>query len=360
MTIAHGGNVYEYAQRAGCSPDDILDFSASINPLGPPPGLDKLLSECFHRIQHYPDIRNQLLIEALSRFHGVPPECIAVGNGSTELIYWLPRSLEINHALAVLPTFGEYAKSFEIQGVELKKLFSSSDHFFQPKVDQLDEALGKDSQEAVLLTHPGSPGGALLDEKVCEWIAEKSSAGKTYYLMDEVFIDFCEESSFKRFLDRAHNLVLIRSLTKFYGLPGLRIGYLIASPEVIRKVRRHIPPWSVNTLAQAAGAYCLDQEEYRLKTLEVVGRERQRLADTLSAMPGLSVYPGKANYLLIRLGQKLPAAPVLKRDLFERGRMLVRDCSSFEGLDDRHFRIAVRLAEQNNRLISALRDWAGS
>jgi len=238
MTIAHGGNVYEYAQRTGCSPDDI----------------------------------------------------------------WLPRSLEINKALAVLPTFGEYAKSFEIQGVKLKKLLSSSDHFFQPKIVQLDEALAKDSQEAVLLTHPGSPGGAPLDENACEWIAEKSSAGNTYYLMDEVFIDFCEEASLKRFLDRAHNMVLIRSLTKFYGLPGLRIGYLISSPEVVRKVRRHIPPWSVNTLAQTAGAYCLAQTEYRLKTLEVVGRERQRLAETLSAMPGFSVYPGKANYLLIRLG----------------------------------------------------------
>ncbi len=357
MTIAHGGNVYEYAQRIGCSPDEILDYSASINPLGPPPGLEKILHDCFHRLQHYPDIRNQTLIEAISRFHGIPRECIAVGNGSTELIYWLPKSLGISNALAVLPTFGEYAKSFDIQGVELKRLFSSSDHFFQPMSDQLEEALDRHTPEAVLLTHPGSPGGALLDDKTCQMIADRSSRGKTYFLMDEVFVDFCEEASLKRFLDRAHNMVLIRSLTKFYGLPGLRIGYVIAAPEIVRMIRKHLPPWSVNTLAQAAGAYCLDQEEYRGKTLELVGRERQRLADTLSAMRGLKVYPGRANYLLVRLSEDLPAAPVLKEGLFAQERILVRDCGSFEGLDDRHFRVAVRLPEQNDRLISGLRNW---
>src|SRR5512146_897865 len=106
MTLIHGGNVYELASRTGCSPDDILDFSASINPLGPPPGLSELMTRHFHRLQHYPDINNRLLTRSLSELHGIAPESVAVGNGSTELIYWLPKALGVGNALAVLPTFG--------------------------------------------------------------------------------------------------------------------------------------------------------------------------------------------------------------------------------------------------------------
>ena len=143
MTIVHGGNIYELSARAGCSPDDILDFSASINPLGPPPGLARILSGCFHRLESYPDIHNQTLIEAISKFHDIAPECIAVANGSTELIYWLPRALGVSRALAVLPTFGEYAKAFELQGTRLQKLFSAPENHFQPIVEQLETALRK-------------------------------------------------------------------------------------------------------------------------------------------------------------------------------------------------------------------------
>ena len=143
MSVVHGGNIYELAARAGCSPDEILDFSASINPLGPPPGLARILSGCFHRLENYPDIHNQLLTDAISKFHDIDPECIAVANGSTELIYWLPRALGVSSALAVLPAFGEYAKAFELQGTRLRKVFSVQENLFQPKVEQLETALRK-------------------------------------------------------------------------------------------------------------------------------------------------------------------------------------------------------------------------
>ena len=356
MTVVHGGNIYELSARAGCSPDDILDFSASINPLGPPPGLAQILSGCFHRLASYPDIHNKLLTEAISKFHDIDPEYIAVGNGSTELIYWLPRALGVSKALVVLPTFGEYAKAFELQGTRLQKLFSTPEDCFQPMVEQLEAALQKDAFEAVLLTHPASPSGSLLDGGTISWIAENSSKSRRpFFLIDEVFIDFCEQASLKRFLDRSENLAIIRSFTKFYGLPGLRIGYLLAPPRVAAQVRSHAPPWSVNTLAQAAGAYCFTQDEYRRKTLDIIAKQRQRLAGELSAIPGLKVFPAQANYLLVRMDRRLPPASRLKWDLFEPDRILIRDCGSFEGLDDWYFRVAVRLEDQNDRLIAAVR-----
>ncbi len=357
MSVVHGGNIYELSARAGCSPDEILDFSASINPLGPPPGLARILSGCFNRLENYPDIHNRILIEAISKFHDIAPECIAVANGSTELIYWLPRALGVSSTLAVLPAFGEYVKAFEIQATRLQKLFSKAENSFQPKVEQLEAALRKDPCKAVLLTNPASPSGSLLDSEVISWVLEKSTqSGSPFFVVDEVFIDFCREASLKRFLDRSQNLVLIRSLTKFFGLPGLRIGYLIAPPRIAAQVRGHLPPWSVNTLAQTAGAWCFAQDEYMRKTLELVANERQMLALGLSAICGLTVFPGEANYLLVRMDRKLKPASRLKWDIFERHRILIRDCASFEGLDDWYFRVAVRLPDQNDRLINAIKD----
>lgn len=357
MTIVHGGNVYELASRIGCSPDDILDYSASINPLGPPPGLSELLTQYFHRLQHYPDIKNRHLIESLSEFHGIDPECIAVGNGSTELIYWLPKALGIRKALAVLPTFGEYGKAFELQGVAVSKIFATRENLFQPTIDQMEEALAKTAPDTVLLTHPGSPGGALLDRGIREWVIERSRPGNTLFVVDEVFIDFCEDESFKEFLNESSNLAIIRSLTKFYGLPGLRIGYLISPRKITERVRHFIPPWSVNTLAQIAGAYCLKQDRYRAETLDLVKSERERLVRELEKIPGFDVIPGRANYLLIRLDGRLPTAGRLRQDVFDSERIVIRECGSFEGLDERYFRIAVRLPGQNDRLLNALIKW---
>jgi threonine-phosphate decarboxylase len=357
MTIVHGGNIYELSAQAGCSPDDILDYSASINPLGPPPGLARVLSGCFRRLESYPDIHNRLLIDAISKFHDIDPECIAVGNGSTELIYWLPRALEVSSALVVSPTFGEYAKAFELQATRLQRLLSAPEDFFQPKAESLEAALQKDPVEAVLLTHPASPSGALMDGGLIDWIVENSAqSGGALFLIDEVFIDFCEQASLKRFLDWSQNIAIIRSLTKFYGLPGLRIGYLLAPPRIAAKVRRHLPPWSVNTLAQAAGAYCFTRDRYRRKTLNLIAKERRRLSRELSAIPGLTVFPGEANYLLVRMDRRLQPASSLKRDIFKQDRILIRDCGSFEGLDDWYFRVAVRLPDQNDRLIAAVKN----
>ncbi|MDR3555313.1 MAG: threonine-phosphate decarboxylase CobD [Syntrophobacteraceae bacterium] len=356
MTIVHGGNVYELSALAGCSPEEILDFSASINPLGPPPGLEEELSGCFGLLQSYPDIHCRKLIEAISNFHGVDPACIVVTNGSTELIYWLPRALGVGRALAVLPAFGEYVKAFELHGTRLEKLFPTPGECFQPGVEQLEAALRKEPFDAVLLTNPSSPAGSLLGDETLDWIVKKSAGSGPIVLVDEVFVDFCEEASLRPFVEGARNLALIRSFTKFYGLPGLRIGYLLAPPGIAERVRGFLPPWSVSTHAQAAGAFCLGRQDYRLRTLELIAEQRRNLTLELSAIPGLEVFPGAANFLLVRMHPDLPPASGLKTDIFKRYRILIRDCGSFEGLGERYFRVAVRLPDQNNRLIAALKD----
>jgi len=361
MAFMHGGNVYEVASSLGCSPDAILDYSASINPLGPPPRLADEFNACFHRLQHYPDIENNALLSGLADFHGITSNRIVVGNGSTELIYWLPKVLGIRKAAVALPTFSEYRKAFELQGIDMHKLFAAPEAQFRPTVEQLEALCREASPEAILFTHPGSPSGAVLTPSVREWIIEKSRPGSGMFcIVDEVFVDFCEEESLKVFLSEAPGLVLIRSMTKFYGVPGLRLGYLLTSDDIAGRMRRSLPPWSVNTLAQIAGEYCLRQTEYRKETLRLIEQERERMSKTLESLKGCRVLPGRANYLLMELDDKLPAAEALQRDLLASDRILVRDCSTFEGLSDHYVRLAIRLPEQNDRLLKGLVSWVGA
>ena len=357
MNVVHGGNVYEIASRLGCAPEAVLDYSASINPLGPPPGLLEEFNRYFNRLQHYPDIRNTSLLDALSRFHSLNQEQIVVGNGSTELIYWLPAVLGIRSAVVVLPTFGEYRKAFELQGIRMHKLFTSQETDFQPTVEQLEAACAEFSPEAILFTQPASPAGTLMPREVRDWIVRKSRETNLYAIIDEVFVDFCEEESFKGALKESPRLVLIRSMTKFYGIPGLRLGYLLTSKELADRMHGSLPPWSVNTLAQIAGEYCLGREEYRGETLEMVDRERRRMTERLEGMNAFRVFPGSANYILARLDNPLPDAGVLQREILMSEHIIIRDCRSFEGLNERYFRLAVRLPEQNDRLLAGIERW---
>jgi threonine-phosphate decarboxylase len=175
--------------------------------------------------------------------------------------------------------------------------------------------------------------------------------------VDEAFVDFCEERSWKEHLSTSEGLVLIRSMTKFYAIPGLRLGYLLTSPTITRRLRGLMPPWSVNTCAQIAGGYCLAQDAYRQETLTTVAHARQALVAGLQSIPGLQPFPGEANYLLVKLAAGLPPAHALQERLLTEERILVRDCGNFAGLGERYVRLAVRLPAENERLLNALRKW---
>lgn len=356
-TSIHGGNVFETARRLGCAPEDILDFSASINPLGPPEGLVDILTKAYRLLLHYPDIAVRALGEAIGHRFQVDLNRIVVGNGSTELIYALPMALQADRVLAVVPTFKEYLKAFALHGCRVEFCVSEAANNFQPTVSQLRRALEIVDPQVLLVTHPGSPSGALIPEDVRQFLLDEARTRGLVLVVDEVFIDFCEEASFLEALRDHERLILIRSMTKFYGIPGLRLGYVLTSPKWAEALRRYVPPWSVNTLAQAAGVFCLQQEKYRRETLAVVSQERAKLRTALARMPGLTVFPSAANYLLVRLGRNLPPASALKEDLLQRHRLLIRDCANFDGLTFQDFRIAVRLPQENDRLLSALAEW---
>ncbi|GLI38526.1 threonine-phosphate decarboxylase [Geobacter hydrogenophilus] len=346
----HGGTVFAVARQLGVSSDEILDFSASINPLGPPAGVRKAVAAAFDRLVHYPDSGATELRDALARHHHLLPENICVANGSTELIYLMPRLTGGRRGLIVAPPFSEYAKGLSRAGWEIDYLDLSPGNGFALSLDALDRRLASGC-DLLFLANPGNPTGVLIPRDVVAEVIRLCRRHGIFLVLDEAFIDFCEEESAKDLVAQGGGVVL-RSMTKFYAIPGLRLGYAVGSEEVIARLAALREPWSVNTLAQAAGLACLADGDYPARTRSLVEAERVRLDAGITALPGLAVYPSAANYLLARLDAG-PTAPELAAWLLAE-RVLIRDCSSFRGLSDRFFRIAVRGPEENGRLLELL------
>jgi threonine-phosphate decarboxylase len=347
----HGGDVFAVARSLGVPPERLLDFSASINPLGMAPGVPQALAGCVERLVHYPDKDSAELKEALAACHGVNAAQLTVANGSTELIHLLPRVAGGRRGLIVAPAFAEYASALARCGWEIDYFCLDAQDGFALSLAALEEKLAG-GYDMLFLCNPANPTGALLPRTTISAVLRLCQAHGTFFVLDEAFIDFCEEESAKQLIASAERAVVLRSMTKFFGIPGLRLGYAIAAPGTIAALHALQDPWSVNTLAQVAGVVSLADRDYQERTRALVDRERERLAVALADLPELTVFPSNANYLLVQIRSGMTAAQ-LRGTLLKEG-VLVRDCSNFEGLDGRFFRVAVRLNEENERLVQLL------
>ena len=347
----HGGNVFAVARSLGIAPESILDFSASINPLGMAPGVREALANCVERLLHYPDKGARELKDCLATYHGVSADQIAVANGSTELIHLLPRLVGGSRALIVAPAFAEYACALEKSGWQIDYFTLKSADAFALPLPALREKLAA-RYDMLFICNPGNPTGALIPRKDIAGVLDICRESGTFLVLDEAFIDFCEEDSAKDLIGAFGRALLLRSMTKFFAIPGLRLGYAIGAPETIESIGALQDPWSVNTAAQVAGIASLSDAAYCERTRGYVAAERDRLATALARLPGLDIFPSRANYLLLLIRNGSSAAQLRSR-LLEKG-VLIRDCGNFEGLDGSFFRVAVRLREENDRLVELL------
>jgi threonine-phosphate decarboxylase len=347
-TPRHGGEVYRLARTLGLAPGDLLDFSANINPLGFPPGIVLAVREALGEIVHYPDRQCLELGESLAAYHQLTRQEILAGNGSTELIYLIARGLRPQKALIVTPAFSEYEQALKVAQIPLNFHVTREAQNFT-----LEGPVGPQGADLVFLANPASPSGALLSpDRLIPVVAALDAAG-VYVVLDETFVDFVEEASLKTRLRQFPRLIILRSYTKFFGLPGIRLGYLLAAPDLVKRLAAVQEPWSVNTLAQAVGRACLAEFEFMAQTRTLVVQEREYLLKHLSAIPGLLPFPGAVNYLLVKLTRPGWTAAKLNTALLNH-KIIIRDASNFLGLDERFFRIAVRRREENDRLLRAL------
>jgi len=344
----HGGNLRKLATEAGRSPEELLDFSANINPLGPPDWLRPLISSRLSSLVHYPDPGSSSLKGSISNHYGVKEENILVGNGSTEILHLLPRAMPIDSALIPVPSYSDYANAVELAGKVVKRIYLKEEAQFQLDLSLLDKEIS--ARQLVFIGQPNNPTGLLVDPSGLRTLASKYPS--VFFVIDEAFLDFVEgvESLIG---NRPLNVIVLHSLTKFYAIPGLRLGFAIAEPEVIQRIKRIMPPWSVNGLSQAVGEHAVQDQDYATQTRAFVRQQREFLLNEIKSIPGLTVFSGRANFLLVRLDRQDIDGPGLAKQMLASG-IAIRVCDNFDGLDRRFFRIAVRDEDENLKLLRSL------
>lgn len=345
-TSGHGGNVHGLARKLGLRIGELLDFSANINPLGPPEWLRPLISREVENLAHYPDPFASALVDAIADRYRVPAESVLVANGTTELLYQLPRLLGRDRAIIPCPSYIDYARVMDLAGMDVQPLLLSSEQGFVLDLGELDRLLT--GGELVVIGTPSNPTGTLVVSDAL--IALAGAHPATLFLVDEAFLDFVEGGT--SVASGADNILSLHSLTKFYAIPGLRLGFGIFPPAIAGLLRDHLPPWTVNTLAQAVGVRALSDREYGTKSRAVCQRLRSGLIRELRRIPALQVFDSVANYLLVRLVDGCAAEPMARR-LLER-RIMIRTCANYVGLDRSYFRVAVRTEPENRVLLQAL------
>jgi threonine-phosphate decarboxylase len=347
----HGGNVFAAASELGVDWRSILDYSANINPLGPPPGLKRHLFGSFGLTAHYPAPYAEAWLEGLAAGHNLNPGHLLAGNGTTDLIYLLARVLKPQRAAIVVPAFTEYELGLNLVGAGSRHIPCRFEDNFDITAEMVEQ-LYKSEADMIFLANPTSPAGRLIEPSVMEMVLDLSRRSQACTVVDEAFLDFTQAESLVSTVDRHRNLLVLRSMTKFYALPGLRLGYLAGGEELVRGLREGQAPWAVNSLAQAAGVYCLQQEAYARRTREVVSRERTWLTSRLNRSGLGQVIPGTANYILVKLGHSGLTEMELTTKLRNKG-ILIRGCSSFQGLEG-YIRVAVKNRQANRMLAAAL------
>ncbi|MBW4646255.1 MAG: threonine-phosphate decarboxylase CobD [Goleter apudmare HA4340-LM2] len=346
---AHGGNLAWAAALAGCPPDAILDFSASISPLGPPNSAIAAIMSQFGNLQHYPDPAYSDLRFALGHFHNLPPEWILPGNGSAELLTLAGKELsQLAATTLITPAFGDYYRTLTAYNAKVLEfpldLTNKSHLSLVPNQRQMMKDKG------LLLNNPHNPTGKLFSRSAILPYLEEFAL----VVVDEAFMDFVppnEEQSLIPLIQEYRNLVVLRSLTKFYSLPGLRLGYAIAHPDRLSQWQLWRDPWPVNTLAAAAAIAVIEDREFQQQTWLWLPPARNQLFQGLATIPGLQPETSAANFLLVKSQHSISQ---LQQRLLKQHQILIRDCLSFKELGDRFFRVAVKSESDNQRLLTAL------
>jgi len=353
----HGGEVWEVMNMLGLKREEILDFSANVNPLGPSPLVLESIKNNLAYISYYPDLDCTSLKEAITKYlGGINEDNVVLGNGSTELIHLFAEVFLERGDLSLIPapTFGEYEKAVRKMGGRPKHIRLGRDFH----IDLAAFLREMEGAKIVFLCNPNNPTSMLMSRKSLLKIVEKAFEGETLVFLDESFIEFVDEK--ERFslvseVENYPNLFVLRSFTKIFGLAGLRVGYGVAHSEVANLLFRTKVPWNINCLAQAAAIAALNDDEYLRRTWKLIKSERAFLLRELREINGFKVFPAHANFILVDIRDSGLTAAELKERLLKYG-ILIRDCSSFRGLGEYYIRIAVRTRRENERLIKSLKE----
>ena len=376
----HGGNIYKVFREKNLK--EIMDYSSNINPYGIPESLKKRITENLEVLERYPDPDYVELREKLAHLNRVDMSDIVLGNGATEIIFLFMKVINPKKILIVSPTFGEYeraVKATEIPGdivslscsgdnknIENKEIeieyfeLKESDNF-KLNIGNLKNELEK-KYDLLIICNPNNPTGKFLKLAQTEEILKECNKYDTKLFIDEAFIEFLADGMKESIInteENKKNLFVIRAFTKFFAIPGLRLGYgMYFDKELEKKISEKKEPWSVNNIAELVGLTVLDDTEYIEKTLKWITKEKIYMYEKLNKISGIKVYETEVNFITGKIDEKLFSeglnVKILREKMLEQG-ILIRDASNFKFLDERFFRLAIKDRESNKRVIEVLK-----
>ena len=343
VPVIHGGG-----NSLKNSDPQILDFSSNINPLGIPISVKKIIKKNLNIIQNYPDLDSSELISSLKKYTHLEKSNLIVGNGAIEIIYnFCFAFLSEKKVLIPIPTFQEYETAAKLNNSKISyfRTFNLSKH-----VDLFISQIPKNG--CVFICNPNNPTGKLLSKKHILKIIQRAQKLSSFVFVDECFIELVPESneSIISYVKKFDNLFVLRSLTKSFGFPGLRIGYAAASKEMVKILKKIKIPWSVNSLAQDAAKISLKNKSHLTKSKSVIKKELNYLINKINKLENFECYDSSTNFVLIKT---IHNSTQLQKKLLKH-KILIRDCKNFRGLNDHYFRIAVKSHKDNLKLVKAL------
>ncbi|MFW5632583.1 MAG: pyridoxal phosphate-dependent aminotransferase [Acetivibrio ethanolgignens] len=338
MKDIHGGDIYRNQVS--------LDFSVNVNPLGMPEAVRTSLKEAVELCSSYPDIQAEKLKKVVSRALSVPEDYLLFGNGASELFMGLVHAIAPRKTVIPVPSFYGYEYAAEAVPGEILYYTMKKENNFLPG-EELFKLLTEEV-DIVFLANPNNPTGRLIGKAYLECLLNHCQDKGIWVVLDECFIEFCEEkASVLPELEKYDRLLLVRAFTKIYGIPGVRLGYLVScNRQLLKRIERQLPEWNLSTFAQAAGCICAEQTAFVQETKAYVKKERNYLSEGLEQL-GLLVFPGAADFILVY------SKALLYEKLLERG-ILLRDCQNFRGLSSGYYRISVRKREDNDILLRTI------
>jgi L-threonine-O-3-phosphate decarboxylase len=353
----HGGDWHSALTLSQLPEDELIDFSVSLNPLGPPEITANLANQIINGLERYPEPRSDQLKECFAKFRGIPKSSILAGNGSNELIHLIPRFLSREKKCVIVePTFSEYDSAIQSAKIPHTQYLLKPENNFKEDIEaflfylQSVENLG-----SVVLGHPNSPTGHIWTMENLFTLKKFCERKNIFLIIDEAFVDFCDKPiSFIQEAHQSKNLIVVQSLTKLYCIPGARLGFCIMHPENARNIESSIPSWNVNSIAQTLGPKILEDTQYLEQTRNFISKENKSLFSALNAIDAIKIFPSETNFFLFKLIDDNPdLSDRFFKSLLTQG-LIIRNCGNFSGLDNSFFRIAIQTEEKNQKLVQAI------
>lgn len=348
--LGHGADLEHMANIYKKDTSKIIDFSSNINPIIID-NIEKYIIESIDKCRSYPDIYYTNLRNNISKYINIKPEFIIPGNGATEIIYLLMKSIE-NRIAILNPTFSEYERSARLNNLEVINLNLMKDNDFNIDLSNIVENI--DKFDSLFICNPNNPNGKVKNLGCLLDIIIKHNK---LLIIDETFMEFVEDEakySLIKYIDKYENIFILKAVTKFFGLPGLRLGYGITSnKEIIKNIYKYKEPWTINSFAENLSNYIFFDKEYLKKSKSYYIKERNYMLKELKRIDKLYAYDTDTNFILIKL--KGLKSYKLKEKLFKEADILIRDASNFIGLDDSFIRVAIKSHKENEIFINELK-----